>query len=135
MKYRNRKSKIKGKKKVRVMLCTKKERVAQIIKVIGFITFNTVFAAFAGFLPVLFFILVKGIEIDFERQKYIFLLPSLGYGVVGFITGFINSEAFIPVLYYVCQPLVYLRLFLDECIIKIVNIYNKIFDNIANRRR
>jgi hypothetical protein len=46
MKYRNRKSK--GKKEVRVVLYTKRERVIQVIEVVGFITFHTVFAAFGG---------------------------------------------------------------------------------------
>jgi hypothetical protein len=133
MKYRNRKSKIKGKRKVRVALYTKRERMIQVVKVIGFISFNTVSLALAGFLSTALSLFFNGVEINFERQKNTFLLVTFGYGLIGFMVGFINSDAFVPVLHYVCQPIVCLRLFLDECIIKLIDGYNKIVDRISNR--
>jgi hypothetical protein len=133
MKYRNRNRKRKGKRKIRVVLYTRKELAIQVIQVIGFITFNTMFLALVGFLSTALALFLNRVEIDLERQKYTFLLVSLGYGVAGFVIGFINSGLALRVLSYIFQVIgCFLRL-KDECIIKLIDSYNKIVDRISNR--
>lgn len=63
----------------------------EIAKVLSIVVFETLFLAVGAFLIVALGLVLTGTEIDFERQRDVFLGPVLIFGTYGFIAGCIHS--------------------------------------------
>ena len=97
------------------------------MKVLAFIAFNTAFAATVGFLTTVVGLYVTGTGIDFEKQGDVFLLPTLVFGMYGFIAGFINSGLAWRVLICIFVVLGFVLRVKDKCIIMLVNGLDELF--------
>lgn len=98
------------------------------MRTVTFIALNTALGAGGGFLTAAFALFLTGVEIDFDRQKYAFLSSVLIFGTCGFIAGCINSGLALRVLACIFVAEGNIRRFIDNCIIKLINVIGKLFN-------